>query len=197
MIFELITVFLGVYSAILVSDYQDRQKLNQARVDYFNTFLSELENYESSATRLEKKISEFLLTFDEALNEGNKPTLIAHNLIFYSNTFIIGAAFEGDKFSAIGTTFLSSISRGTSLIKVIQQKITLYNQNCHQLLYFQLYDTERFYREDGKMFDHLQWYTKDLQEIQQLLSVLIKIIQEGAMPETSQLIQKYSPEIKD
>jgi hypothetical protein len=189
---ELIIVFIGVYSAIMVNNYQNEHKANQLRHDYFKTFLAELDNFYNSATQLNSKIITYLQNFEKAVANKEKPKLIANNFVFFSNTFIIGAAFDGDNFSAIGSDFLSSISRGTSLIKAINHKISNYNRNTHRLLYFNTYDSRRFYLENGQLRDEYKWYIDDLKVIQGHLARFIKTLETGAIPETKQLASKYS-----
>ena len=176
LISELIIVFIGVYGAFMVNNYQNEFKDNRVRHDYFVTFLAELDNFYNSASQLNTKMSNYLKEFEEAVTNNQKPKLIVNNFFFFSNTFVIGAAFNGDYFSAIGSDFLSSISRGTSLIKAINQKIADYNRNTYQLLYFHAYDPKKFYRENGQLKDEYKWYVADLKVIQGYLEGFIKTL---------------------
>ena len=134
---ELVIVFIGMTLAIFVNNYQNVKDEQKARLIFFETFLKELNNFENSTDILIKKIDTYLNEFSKEMDQKKRPKLKSIDFSFFSNTLIIGSAFTEDNFSAIGSKFLSSISRGTSLIKVINQKIQNYKRNTAQLLYFQ------------------------------------------------------------
>ncbi len=177
---ELVVIFVGVYCAFILESFKNqRNELNHKR-DYFESFLIEVKQIHSRTNTLKNEI-------DSVINLAKTDPDFDHyyhpNFDYNQNLFLIQSAFINNSFSTIGPRFLTSLEGGGNLMKSIEKRLDALQNESRKFMIYGDPDNTRF-----KL-----WYVEELQAISSMLSILLKEIEQGALPATQQIIE----ELKD
>lgn len=187
---ELVAVFVGVYLAFALSNYQEEQKNEKTRIKYFKSFLLELQGINYTIKRQLKIIERIDSVYTESIqNKRFKIPEIYPDFELTINMPIIKSAFIGSHFENIHPQFLLNISFGGNLITMIEKRVNRYTENCQRVLYGRPMNARSFYQSSGQLKREYQWYLDDLRSIKVLYKRLNVAIEEGALPETKKLIE--------
>lgn len=187
---ELFIVFVGVYGAFLLNSYRESKEEERARIVYYETFLQELTVFSLQLQQVSGTLDSLIRYYETRIEAGEKPELrVIRELDFTSNMFIIRSAFSDRNFGAVGQEYLRNLSAGSNLITQLEKRIDAFQADCHRLFYGRPLEAEEFYYSDGRLKEAWQWYLADLRYIRRLAGQLSYAIEQGAIPETRQLME--------
>ena len=185
---ELLVVFVGVFAAFQLNDYQQHRKDQQAKIKYYKTFRHELQLISGDIRNLRDTINSIVDSYEKEISQGNRPPLVIHSgLFFQGKAFVVESAFNDAHFTTLGQEFIVSISRGANLFYWIKDHLNEYQGRVKDLLYNTPYRNGQFYEGSGLRPEY-QWYLDELKMISKLIGELIASIEEGAIPATDRLI---------
>jgi hypothetical protein len=187
---ELLVVFIGVYGAFWLNSYREEQHQLQVRKNYFISFQAELRDINEIAKQVAAASDTLHQRYNSAIANGERPLLKVHPQLDYSiNMFITRSSFNQQHFESIGSDYLANVSRGSNLISFLQKRMDLFQDKSRDLMLFSGGNTSILYDEDGSLKQAYQWYLQDLAFISQLAKNLSTAIEQGAIPQTEQILQ--------
>ena len=175
LIVELLVVFIGVYGAFYLSTLQEEKRDRMNRVNYYKTFMLNLDDLYAGATRVKTEVDSAIVLMQ---NNPGSPIRLNRNIDFTSNMLIVRGGFESENFTTIGQDYLASLDRGSNLISIISKRCNYLEEETRKFLIYG--GNERVFRE---------WQLQELQSISGFLEMLQLTISEGAVPETKLIIQ--------
>lgn len=182
---EFAIVFVGVYLAFLLTDYQEELREREVRVKYYENLIRE---FESLAMHLEQEEGKLLkhLAIVEEIEQGKRAIIPVSDLVFAFRGGIVNAAFEGGNLEAIDSRILGAIVTGRPALEALDRSIEMLNQLTTELLPIQLADENCCYDEEGQLVPHLDWYPRLTRQIYGLNSQLRAVVRERAIPDLEQ-----------
>lgn len=185
-LYELILVFTGLSAAFALNNWQAERNSLKTRINYYESFLLELEGANVQAIRLERRLDSVLTSLETKIANGDRPVLDPLSDLDYTfNAFITKAAFQQVNFENIGKEYLASISWGSNLFTILDKRVALFQETARRTLYTANPD---FYDENGNLRKEYAWYPEDLRFIRNTLRRLVHSIEKGAVPETQLII---------
>lgn len=185
-VFELIIVFVGVYGAFELNRYQERQREQKIKENYFRSFYSELTKLSAEIKLVQGIIDRRVNQMDSATISGNRPDLKPLNLYFGSEMLITRAGFNDDVFTQLSSELTSSLSGGFDFVQIARTKLHDFNQTCR--LHLISSEPLEFYDANNQLKPQFEWYPAGLNSIKRTFDELAKMINEGAIPATRQVI---------
>lgn len=176
LLLEMIIVFIGVYGAFYLTTLREEEIDRRNQVNYYKTFLLNLEDLQSSAVAIKTEVDSLL-----AEQESAQPSKIrlVRVIDFTNNMLIVRSGFEAENFTTIGTDYLASLDRGSNLISMIEKRANILEEETR---YFLIYGS-------GRENEFRAWYIEELKTLSGLLSALESTIVNGAVPETNNIIR--------
>lgn len=182
---EFTIVFVGIYLAFLLTDYQEELREREVRVKYYENLIREFDSLARHLELEEEKLLEHLAIVEE-IEEGNRVIIPVSDLIFAFRGGIVNAAFEGGNLEAIDSRILGAIVTGRPALETLDRSIEMFNQLTAELLPVQMTDENCCYDEDGKLVPHLEWYPRLTRQIYELNRLLQVTVRERAIPDLEQ-----------
>ena len=175
MVLELLVVFVGVFGAFQLDSYQSNRQEVKNQITYFKAFELVLDRYLRSSQSLKADVDSLakVVASDPTAHIDFLPALD-----FTNSIYIVEAVFTSDRFSGIGSEFMMNLELGANQIKVLEQRVSELRKNINQAKILEKIETSVF----------REYYIDELHYISARLSRLIETIQQGAMPETKQII---------
>lgn len=172
----MIIVFIGVYGAFYLTTLREEQIDRRNQVNYYKTFLLNLEDLQKSAVAIRGEVDSLL--FEQESTPPSEIRLV-RAIDFTNNMLIVRSGFESDNFTTIGKDYLASLDRGSNLISMIEKRANILEEETR---YFLIYGS-------GKEIEFRAWYIEELKTLSGLLSALESTIVNGAVPETNTIIK--------
>lgn len=185
---ELLIVFVGVSGAFVLNNYRDGLAERHQQEVFYQSFLKDIQNLRARSGAFEGELKEFLAAYDSALAEGQNPNLqVPSDWEFRTNLFIISSAFTESQLAILDTRFASSLSMGSDLIAMIQNRLDEY-QRDNRALFLMPGINDQLFDEQGSLHTQYAWLVEDVKALQSLNQNLIRSIDEGAIPATRQML---------
>ncbi|MYC26007.1 MAG: hypothetical protein F4X56_08845 [Gammaproteobacteria bacterium] len=185
---ELAVVFIGVYLAFLLTDYQEELEKGEIRIKFYESLIVELSSMVQHLIEEEKHMLWHTGTRDEIV-KGNRPNIPAHPLNYSIPALVLTAAFDSRNFESLNTPTINNIVLLTPKIESLKQKIYTFNNLLVTLLAAQKSDEDCCYDRDGKILDDFIWYPKLVKDIHLLNVEIRKIVLDSAIPELEKLTE--------
>lgn len=187
-LFELLIVFIGVYGAFELNNYQQNKREKKIEYNYLTSFMSELNNLRAQTVRTRKSIKTQVDTLEAAWARGETPDLETPNLYFYSALLITQIGLSDDLFVQLNAGLAVSLSGGYDFVQQLNVRVKDFNDLCNARL---IADPKpQFYTRQGQLRPEYNWYLEGLKSLDEGLNTLIQIIDTGAKPGTQQLLEE-------
>ncbi|MCY3810294.1 MAG: hypothetical protein OXH15_00665 [Gammaproteobacteria bacterium] len=125
--FEVFIVFLGVYLAFMVTDYQDEVRDRAVRIKYYDSLIYEFRGLIRHLDGEETKLRRHLAVVED-IEKGNRPHIPASDLHYVYPAAVVAAAWEGRNFESLRTQDLRSIISGTPALTSLEELVRMLNQ---------------------------------------------------------------------
>lgn len=177
---EMLIIFTGVYGAFVLNSYRQQNQQQEAQLKFMYSFRADLKKMNQQTARLIKGVQSTIKQVKQS-----KPGDLPYNrrLALPNSLLIIKAAYKGKNFEALETSFLVSMEFGANLIKLIEKRFNILDEEVRTFI---------LYKEDNaKSFSEFKkWYIAELNFIMSRLQMLNKAIDEGALPATQRIIKR-------
>jgi len=181
--FEVFIVFLGVYLAFMVTDYQDEVRDRAVRIKYYDSLIFEFQGLIRHLDGEEAKLRRHLAVV-EGIEKGNRPHIPASDLHYVYPAAVVAAAWEGRNFESLDTQDLRSIISGTPALTTLEELVRMLNQlSATVLLPAQIASENCCYGDDDQLREEFAWYPRLVGEIHGLNRQLRSVIVEQALPD--------------
>lgn len=178
LLLELVVVFIGVYGAFYLTTLREEQVDRYNRVNYYKTFMLNLEDLRTHAVRVKAEVDSTLKTVQE---DPDSEITINRSINFTKNMLIVRSGFESENFTTIGQDYLASLDRGSDLISMIQYRANTIEAETRKFL---------IYGKGASEAEFRKWYIGELTLLSRLLGALHNTITNGAVPETQEMIKR-------
>ncbi len=183
---ELGVVFVGVYLAFLLTDYQEELEKRDIRIKFYESLIVELS---SIVVHLEDEELNMLwhLSAVEEIEKGNRPKIPARPLHYSVSALVLTAAFDSRNFESLNTETINNVVLITPDIESLERKIDTFNELLVVLLAAQEPNVNCCYDVEGKILDDYSWYPELVAEIHEVNLRIRKTILESAIPDLREL----------
>ena len=178
---EFVIVFLSVYLAFVLTDYQEGLRENEIRIKYYENLVLELEAITYYLDEEAKEIAVHLAILDE-IEEGDKPLIPPSKLYFLFDGGVLDAAIEGGNFEWLDLGVLENITRTMPFLKALEQRVVLLNGLTASLMPLQSEGRNCCYREEGGLLAQMKWYPQLVMEIHTLNRDIHEFVMGSALP---------------
>lgn len=178
LLLELFVVFIGIYGAFYLTTLREEQVARDNRVNYYKTFMLNLDGLYSQATKVKAKVDTILVHMDV---DPDYTITIDREINFTKNMLIVRSGFEAENFTTIGQEYLASLDRGSDLISMIQKRADTIEEETRKFL---------IYGDEGSENAFRDWYKDEMTLLSGLLGGLQSTIINGAVPETKEVIRR-------
>lgn len=189
-LFELVIVFIGVYGAFELNNYQQGQRELKIRENYFISFQSELSKLIFDMKEVKKLVDEELEQLDTYDASDGNQAFIPIYLSFQESLLITQAGFNDDVFVQLDPSLASSLTGGYDFVKMLQAMVDNYNQaassNLYGLVWSDLMD------RNGQLKPQFQWYRNNLNLIRINFENVISMMSNQALPAVQAIIDDLS-----
>lgn len=189
-LFELVIVFIGVYGAFELNNYQQGQRELKIRENYFISFQSELSKLIFDMKEVKKLVDEELEQLDTYDASDGNQAFIPIYLSFQESLLITQAGFNDDVFVQLDPSLASSLTGGYDFVKMLQAGVDNYNQaassNLYGLVWSDLMD------RNGQLKPQFQWYRNNLNLIRINFENVISMMSNQALPAVQAIIDDLS-----
>ena len=148
---EFVIVFVGVYLAFLLTDYQEELREREVRVKYYENLIYEFQSLVGHLGQQEQTLLGYQAVLEE-IEKGNRPLIPVSTLTFLFSGGVVDAAFEGANFSSLDSRVLANIVRGRPYLEALDQRISMLNQLTASLVPLQISGERCCYDENGRLF---------------------------------------------
>lgn len=184
---ELVVVFIGVYLAFLLTDYQEELEKGEIRIKFYESLVVEFSTLVRHLDDEERNMLWHLSAVEEIKN-GNRPKIPARPLYYSIPSLILIAAFDSRNFESLNTDTINNIVQLTPDIEALKQKIDRFNELLVSLLVAQESNANCCYDTHGKLLDDYIWYPVLVSDIHKLNIDIRKIILDSAIPDLRELM---------
>ena len=184
--FELVIIFIGVYGAFELNRYQENKRQHKIQLNYLSSFRSELGSIRAAVGQTKAQVDGLIKRMEEGIAAGEEPTLVLPNLYFLKALLITQIGLSDDVFVQLDPGLAVSLSGGYDMVQTTSLRIKDFNNLCSNKL---VSDSPlQFYDRQSQLRPEYNWYMEGLRDIQQRLTIILQVIDEGAMPGTDQLL---------
>lgn len=186
LIVELGVVFIGVYLAFLLTDYQEELEKRDIRIKFYESLIVELS---SIVVHLEDEEINMLwhLSAVEEIEKGNRPKIPARPLHYSVSALVLTAAFDSRNFESLNTDTINNVVLLTPDIESLERKIDTFNELLFVLLDAQESNVNCCYNVEGNILDDYSWYPDLVTDIHEVSLRIRKTILESAIPDLREL----------
>lgn len=189
-IFELIIVFVGVYGAFELNRLQEHQREQRIKLNYFNSFKSELVKLTYDIRYSQRIIDRKLEKIDSTFTAGGQPKLAPLKLSFVAPMLITKAGFNDDVFTQMSAELSASLGGGYDNVQEVSKLADEFNEAC--TLHLLSKDQKTFFDMNGLLKPEYQWYYDDLRMLKARFDNLYQMINEGALPATNAVLEDFN-----
>ncbi|MCY4144472.1 MAG: hypothetical protein OXG08_12400 [Gammaproteobacteria bacterium] len=185
---EFLIVFVGIYLAFLLTDYQEEFREREIQVKYYESLILEFRALALHLDAEEPKILKHLAIVEE-IEQGNRPIIPVSNLVYAFQDGVVDAAFSGRNFEALDKGILGAIITGRPALEALDRSIRMLNGLTAELLPIQMADEDCCYDEEDNLLPLLEWYPHLTREIYAINRQLRVVVLERAIPDLEQSMQ--------
>ena len=189
-LFELVIVFIGVYGAFELNNYQQGQRELKIRENYFISFQSELSKLIFDMKEVKKLVDEELGQLDTYDASNGNQAFIPIYLSFQESLLITQAGFNDDVFVQLDPSLASSLTGGYDFVKMLQAGVDNYNQAASSNLYGLVWSD--LMNRNGQLKPQFQWYRNNLNLIRINFENVISMMSNQALPAVQEIIDDLS-----
>lgn len=189
-LFELVIVFIGVYGAFELNNYQQGQRELKIRENYFISFQSELSKLIFDMKEVKKLVDEELEQLDTYDASDGNQAFIPIYLSFQESLLITQAGFNDDVFVQLDPSLASSLTGGYDFVKMLQAMVDNYNQAASSNLYGLVWSD--LMNRNGQLKPQFQWYRNNLNLIRINFENVISMMSNQALPAVQAIIDDLS-----
>ena len=176
LLIELLVVFIGVYGAFQLDSYRSSREDLQHRITYFKAFELILDNYLQTVTILKTDIDTILADLN---SDSSLELNYLHEIDFTNTIYIVQSVFSSDRFSGVHSEFMMNLEIGANLIRNLEERIKGFRQTVNHAKMNGTSQSNEF----------RIWSLGELEYISKRLSRLKSAIEQGALPETREMIR--------
>ena len=187
-IFELVIVFVGVYGAFELNRYQEHQREQKIKLNYFKSFKLELNKLIADTSRTKDLIDQTIEELESSWANQEQPMLAPLEFYFSAEMLITRTGFNDDVFTQINPELSASLSGGFDNFQAVNQMLKEFDHSCS--IHLLTKSRKDFYQGSGALKPEYNWYLKGLEELQIRFNSLEKMISEGALPATNAFIEE-------
>ena len=184
---ELAVVFIGVYLAFLLTDYQEELEKGEIRVKFYESLIVELSGVVQHLEEEEEGNMLWHTSTREEIGKGNRPKIPAFPLNYAIPASLLTAAFDSRNFESLNTPTINNIVQLTPIIESLKQKVYSFNNLLVSLLAAQKSDEDCCYDTHGNILEDHIWYPRLVKEIYDLNEEIREIILDKAIPDLREL----------
>ncbi len=173
---ELLVVFIGVYGAFQLDSYRSSREDLKNRITYFKAFELILDNYLQTVNILKTDIDTIL---DDLNSNSNAELRYLHDLDFTNTIYIVQSVFSSDRFSGVHSEFMMNLEIGANIIRNLEERIKGFRQTVNHAKMNGISQSDEF----------RTWSLGELEYLSKRLSRLKSAIEQGALPETREIIR--------
>ena len=188
-LFELLVVFVGVYLAFWLTDYQEAERERDLRVQHYESLALELQVLVSYLDFEEQKLLAHMKVVDE-IDQGKRPRIPSSDLLFIYPGSVRDSAFNSKHFESLDSSIVQNIIRGSFGLSTLEKYIESFNLQSAALLPIKATHEECCYGEDGQLLDHWQWYPSLVRQIYRLNRIAAESIADNAIPDLQESIRE-------
>ena len=188
-LFEILIVFLGVYLAFLLTDYQEAMKERDLRVQHYESLALELQGLAFTLGVEEQKLRAHVHVVEE-IDQGKRPRIPSSDLLFVYPGFVRDSAFNSRHFEALDSELVKEIINGSFGLSLLEKQIESFNDQSTALLPIVATNEESCYGEDGQLQAHWQWYPRLVRDIDQMIRNAREGIVNNALPDLRESIRQ-------
>lgn len=183
---ELAVVFIGVYLAFLLTDYQEELEKGEIRIKFYESLIVELSTVVLHLVEEEEHMLWHTSTV-EKMKKGDRPKIPAYPLNYSIPGLVLTAAFDSRNFESLNTDTINNIAQLTPIMESLKQKIDMFNSLLVSLLAAQRSEDDCCYDSQGNILDDYIWYPELVQDIHDLNVQIRQIILKSAIPDLQEL----------
>ena len=185
---ELAVVFIGVYLAFLLTDYQEELEKGEIRIKFYESLIVELSNVVQHLTEEEQHMLWHTSAVEE-MEKGKRPKIPARPLNYSIPGLVLTAAFDSRNFESLNTDTINNVAQLTPVMESLKQKVDTFNSLLVSLLAAQSSDDDCCYDRQGSILDDYIWYPELVMDIYHLNVEIKQIIIESAIPDLQELME--------
>ena len=186
LLIELAVVFIGVYLAFLLTDYQEELEKQDIRTKFYESLIFEFSTVNFHLGTEERNMLPHLSAVEE-LSQGKQPRIPTRSLYYPVPGLVVAAAFDSRNFESLNTETIEVIVEATPYMESLKQKINTFNHLLVLLLSAQQSDANCCYNDEGKLLEQYSWYPELVSDIHELNQRIRKTIVEKALPDLQKL----------
>ncbi len=184
---ELAVVFIGVYLAFLLTDYQEELEKGEIRIKFYESFIVELSTVVEHLDVEEGENLLWHLSTVEEIRKGNRPNIPARPLYYSISGLVLTAAFDSRNFESLNTDTVNDLVQLSLYMESLKQRINTFNSLLVSLLSEQKSDVDCCYDTQHKLLDDYSWYPKLVLDIYDLNIYIRDRILNSAIPDLQEL----------
>ena len=188
-LFELVIVFLGVYLAFLLTDFQDAVQERDIRVQHYESLALELQVLASTLEFEEAKLRKHMRVVEE-IDQGKRPQIPPSDLLYIYTGSVRDAAFNSRHFEALDSDIVQNIIHGSFGLSMLEKQVESFNDKSNALLPVLATNEDCCYDEDGQLLEHWQWYPQLITDIYNLNQAAREGITNQAIPDLQESIRQ-------
>ena len=185
---ELTVVFIGVYLAFLLTDYQEELEKGEIRMKFYESLIVELSQVVQHLSDEELHMLWHTSAVEE-MKKGNRPKIPAVPLNYSIPGLVLTAAFDSRNFESLNTDTINNIVQLTPVMESLKQKVDTFNTLLVPLLETQSSNDDCCYDTRGEILEDYVWYPELVEEIYDLNVQIRQIILESAIPDLQELME--------
>lgn len=183
---ELCVVFVGVYLAFLLTDYQEELEKRDIRIKFYESLIVEFSTLLRHLDEEERNMLWHLSAVEE-IEQGARPRIPARPLYYSVPGLVLTAAFDSRNFESLNTDMINNVVRLTADIESLEQKIDRFNVLLTAVLEVQESDANCCFNEEDELVEDYVWYPILITEIYELNLQIRQTILESAIPNLQEL----------
>jgi len=188
-IFELFIVFIGVYGAFELTNYQQNVREEKIRENYFVSFKSELNTLIFNIDQVEKGISKELYRLENYNDSLESRPFTPVRINFNQSLLITQAGFNADVFVQLNPDLASSLIGGFDYVKRLEAMSDDYNSLASLKLYGHKWGD--LFTSNREMKDEFAWYKSQLESMAKNFSFVGNMMETQATPFINQVIEGF------
>lgn len=189
--FELAIVFVGVYLAFQLTEFEDELEKRDIRVKFFDSLVSEFSMVIYYLVEEERNLLVHLSTV-EKIRAGEQPAIPTRPLYFVAPRTVVTAAFDSRNFESLNRQTIDGIIQGSPQLEALEQRIDAFNEQLSVLANKQTAAEDCCYDDDGELLPDFDWYPTLVDEIHDLNRAIRDSLANNAIPDLQELREELA-----
>lgn len=188
-LFELFIVFIGVYGAFVLNNYQQANREQKIRENYFISFRSELKQLTYNIRQAEKAISLEIDELGRYQDSLKDQAFFPLTINFKESLLITQAGFNDDVFVQLSPDLASSLTGGYDYVKSLEQMVDRFNLMAQDKLSGLKWG--ELFNNQGTLKTDYKWYLKQLDLLKESFNTVGSMMENEATPFVEQVIEGF------